>query len=90
VDVTTRERVLKYRKQHPTATVREIQSALGISSPSVVQHHLTNASKRATLESALRQARTPFASTLSHGEALARLREINRLTYAVLGDGKRT
>lgn len=84
----TRDRVMQYRKQHPTATVREIQSALGISSPSVVQHHLTNASQRATIEDALRQTRTPFASTLSHSEALARLREINRLTYAVLGDGK--
>jgi len=85
--VTTKERVLRYRERHPTATVREIQSALGISSPSVVQFHLTNASRRATLEGALRSARTPFASTLSHEQALARLREINRMTYAVLGDG---
>lgn len=85
--MTTKERVLRYRERHPTATVREIQSALGISSPSVVQFHLTNASRRATLEGALRSARTPFASTLSHEQALARLREINRMTYAVLGDG---
>jgi len=86
--VKTRDRVLKYRERHPTATVRDIQLALGISSPSVVQYHLANASRRATLEDALRQTRTPFASTLTHEEALSRLRQINRLTYAVLGDGR--
>ena len=84
----TKDRVIAYRKRHPTATVREIQTALGISAPSVVQYHLTHVGQRASLEDALRQTRTPFASTLSHSEALARLREINRLTYAVLGDGK--
>lgn len=86
--MTTRDRVMQYRQRHPTATVREIQAALGISSTSVVQHHLKRASRRATLEDAIRQMRTPFASTLSHDEALERLREINRLTYAVLGDGR--
>lgn len=84
----TRERVLRYRERHPTATVREIQEALDISSPSVVHHHLKHVGRRATLEDALRSTRTPFSSTLSHAEALERLREINRLTYAVLGDGR--
>lgn len=37
----TRDRVLQYRIAHPAATVREIQIALGISSPSVVHYHLT-------------------------------------------------
>lgn len=82
----TRERVLRYREKHPNATVREIQSALKISSPSVVHHHLTHASRTATLEAALRNTRTTFVSTLSHAEALERLREINRMTYAVLGE----
>ena len=86
----TKEQVLRYRKEHPAATVREIQDALDISSPSVVHFHLTNASRRSTLEDALRKARTPFASTLSHDGALARLREINRMTYAVLGDGRQS
>lgn len=86
----TRDRVLHYRDRHPTATVRDIQEALNISSPSVVHHHLKHSSRRVTLEEALRKARTPFASTLSHDEALARLREINRMTYAVLGDGRQS
>ena len=86
----TKERVLRYRKEHPAATVREIQDALDISSPSVVHHHLTHTSRSATLEEALRKARTPFASALSHDEALERLREINRMTYAVLGDGRQS
>lgn len=84
----TRDRVIAYRQRHPSATVREIQAALGISSPSVVQYHLNNDSRRVTLEDALREVRTPFASTLKHEEALARLRDINRLSYAVLGDGR--
>lgn len=86
----TRDRVLRYRDRHPTATVRNIQEALNISSPSVVHHHLTHSSRRTTLEEALRKVRTPFASTLSHDEALERLREINRMTYAVLGDGRQS
>lgn len=36
----TRDRVKSYAAEHPDATVREIQSALKLSSPSVVQHHL--------------------------------------------------
>ncbi len=35
--------ILAYRDSHPGATVREIQKACGVSSPSVVQHHLTRA-----------------------------------------------
>lgn len=41
----TKERVRQYRKEHPTATVRQIQKALGISSPSLVQYHLNVAAK---------------------------------------------
>jgi hypothetical protein len=43
----------------------------------------------AELEEALRKVRTPFASTLTHEQALERLREINKFSYAVLGDGNR-
>lgn len=39
----TRDAILAYRDSHPGATVREIQVACAISSPSVVQHHLTRA-----------------------------------------------
>lgn len=39
----TRDRILAYRVEHPGATVREIQRACGISSTSVVQHHLERA-----------------------------------------------
>ncbi len=39
----TRDRILAYRAEHPDATVREIQAACGVSSPSVVQHHLKKA-----------------------------------------------
>lgn len=41
------------------------------------------------LEAALRLARTAFASTLSIIDAHERLRQINRLTFAILGDGGR-
>ncbi len=41
----TKERVREYAAEHPAATVREIQNALGISSPSVVQYHLKVDSK---------------------------------------------
>lgn len=87
----TKDRVREYRMAHPSSTVREIQSALGISSPSVVQYHLEVGSKVdriAELEAALRMVRTPFASTLKLDDALERLREINQLTYAALGDGR--
>lgn len=87
----TKDDVREYRRAHPSSTVREIQRALGISSPSVVQFHLENDSKVdeiAALRSALLKVRTPFASTLGHEDALERLREINQLTYAALGDGR--
>jgi len=89
--VRTKDRVRQYRSEHPSATVREIQSALGISSPSVVQYHLevgTKVDRIQELETALRMARTPFASTLTHEDALHRLREVNQLTYAAIGDGR--
>lgn len=88
----TKDRVREYRRQHPDSTVREIQSALGISSPSVVQFHLENDARVdeiKALRSALLMVRTPFASTLRHEEALERLREINQTTYAALGDDGR-
>lgn len=40
MQMRTRDRVREYRDRHPSATVREIQVALGISSPSVVHYHL--------------------------------------------------
>jgi len=36
----TRQRIKKYRDKHPGATVREIQKACDVSSPSVVHFHL--------------------------------------------------
>jgi predicted ArsR family transcriptional regulator len=38
--MTTRERIAAYVERHPEATVRAIQAACDISSPSVVQYHL--------------------------------------------------
>lgn len=46
----TKERVREYADKHPTATVREIQAALGLSSPSVVQFHLKVDSKGSMIE----------------------------------------
>ena len=46
----TKERVREYADKHPTATVREIQTALGLSSPSVVQFHLKVDSKDTIIE----------------------------------------
>lgn len=44
-DMRTKDRVRRYAKKHPGKTVREIQTALGISSPSVVHFHLKPATK---------------------------------------------
>lgn len=38
--MTTREKIASFVKRHSKATVREIQKACGVSSPSVVQYHL--------------------------------------------------
>lgn len=87
----TKDRVRQYRAEHPSSTVREIQHALNISSPSVVQYHLAVGSwvdHVQELEAAIRMMRTPFASTLTHEEALHRLREINNLTYAAMWRGR--
>lgn len=46
----TKGRVREYADKHPTATVREIQTALGLSSPSVVQFHLKVDSKDNIIE----------------------------------------
>ena len=36
----TKDRVREYAAKHPSSTVRGIQKALGLSSPSVVQFHM--------------------------------------------------
>lgn len=36
----TRERVKGYLAENPSATAREVQKALGLSSPSVANHHM--------------------------------------------------
>ena len=51
---------------------------------------LTERSVVVAYQKTIEDLRTPFASTLSHDEALERLREINRMTYAVLGDGRQS
>ena len=63
----TKERVRAYRDEHPDATVREIQIALGISSPSIVYYHLTTdaeADKVALLRAALDACATQLAHCL--------------------------
>lgn len=61
----TKDRVRQYREKHPTATVREIMTALGISSPSVVQYHLENDSKQDAI-ALLRDALTDCSKQLAH------------------------
>ena len=63
----TKDRVRRYRERHPEASVREIQSALGLSSPSVVQYHLdidATADKVALLRDALKDCATQLARCL--------------------------
>ena len=63
----TKVRVREYAKHHPCATVREIQTALGISSPSVVHFHLKVDSKEdkvKLLRSALKTCMTQLAHCL--------------------------
>lgn len=63
----TKDRVRRYAKDHPAATVREIQQALGISSPSVVQFHLkvdAKEDKVKVLRSALKTCMTQLAHCL--------------------------
>jgi putative heme degradation protein len=61
----TKDRVRAYREQHPCATVRDIQKALNISSPSVVHFHLTNDAK-ADKVALLRDALDACAKQLAH------------------------
>ena len=61
----TKDRVREYAKHHPCATVREIQTALAISSPSVVQYHLTHDAK-ADKVALLRTALADCAKQLAH------------------------
>jgi putative heme degradation protein len=63
----TKAKVRAYREQNPDATVRDIQKALDISSPSVVQFHLTvdaKADQIALLRSALDACATQLAQCL--------------------------
>ena len=78
----TKDLVREYRRQHPSSTVREIQMALGISSPSVVQFHLTTdakADKVAMLREALEACETQLAHCLGPDT------EAGRLAREVLG-----
>lgn len=61
----TKDRVRAYRNNHPAATVREIQAALGISSPSVVQYHLDTDAKADKI-ALLREALEACATQLAH------------------------
>jgi predicted transcriptional regulator len=59
-----KERVREYAERHPASTVREIQKALGISSPSVVHYHLkvsSKADKVKVLRAALKTCMTQLA-----------------------------
>lgn len=60
----TNARVRKYAKEHPGATVREIQSALGLSSPSVVHYHLRREDKMTMLREALMECSKQLAHCL--------------------------
>lgn len=75
-----KERVRQYRAKHPMSTVREVQKALGISSPSVVQYHLTTDTKDDAIKM-LRAALDDCAKQLAHclgpdTEAGRRAREV--------------
>ena len=64
-NMRTKDLVRKYREKHPTATVREIMEALNISSPSVVQYHLSTDSKHDAV-ALLRDALVDCAKQLAH------------------------
>ena len=61
----TKDRVRAYRRRHPTATMREIQKALGLSSPSVVKFHLDNDARQDKVK-LLRDALSDCAKQLAH------------------------
>lgn len=61
----TKAQVRKYASDHPGATIREIQSALGISSPSVVHFHL-NKMTHADRVQMLRDALKACSKQLAH------------------------
>lgn len=69
----TKDRVRKYVKAHPKASVRDIQKALGLSSPSIVHFHLKVDSKDdkvKVLRSALKTCMTQIDLCLGpHTEA---------------------
>lgn len=69
----TKDRVRKYAKDHPKASVRDIQKALGLSSPSIVHFHLKVDSKDdkvKVLRSALKTCMTQIDLCLGpHTEA---------------------
>lgn len=63
----TKDLVRKYAKDHPEASVRDIQKALGLSSPSLVHFHLKVDSKDDKVEilrSALKTCMTQLAHCL--------------------------
>jgi len=65
--VRTKERVREYAAKHPASTVREIQKALGLSSPSVVHFHLKVSAKQdkvVVLRAALKTCMTQLAHCL--------------------------
>lgn len=45
-----KKQVRKYAAEHPGATIREIQDALGISSPSVVHRYLNTVTREDKIE----------------------------------------
>lgn len=63
----TKERVRDYRAKNPDASLRAIQKALGISSPSVVKFHLDNDRKRGEIMAVLKAANQRL---LEHGDTL--------------------
>jgi DNA-binding Lrp family transcriptional regulator len=67
---TTRERVLRYREQNPDATIREIQSELGISAPSVVHYHLTHTPQSQTIEQLSALLKEAVAALMEAEDAL--------------------
>lgn len=46
----TRDRIIAYREVNPRATVRQIQEACGVSSPSVVHYHLKRSENNSALQ----------------------------------------
>ena len=68
----TKDRVRAYARAHPSASLRDVQKALGISSPSVVKFHLDNdtaADRLAEMERVLRDLAVECAKEFGMGGA---------------------